>query len=121
MFHGVHTVAIYVSDIVRAKQFYTHVLGFEQGWDVHENLTFLKVGSTYVYLEGGYNTSGITDKSTRLSFFLEVEKPIKEIFEILKSRGVEPIQSSPERVGHDVWWFQFRDPDGNILEISGSR
>lgn len=119
MFQGVHTVAIYVSNIARAKEFYIQILGFEHGWDVHENLTFLKTGSTHVYLEGGYDSVEITDKSARLSFFLEADGSVKEVFEILKSRGVELLQSSPEQVGDDTWWFQFKDPDGNILEVSG--
>ncbi|NLI97804.1 VOC family protein [bacterium] len=119
MFQGVHTVAIYVSNIARAKEFYIQILGFEHGWDVHDNLTFLKVGSTHVYLEGGYESHEITDKSLRLSFFLEADESVKEIFEALRSNGVVTIQESPEQVGDDTWWFQFQDPDGNILEVSG--
>jgi catechol 2,3-dioxygenase-like lactoylglutathione lyase family enzyme len=119
MFQGILTVAIYVTDMARAKKFYTETLGFEQGWDVHENLSFLKVGNTHVYLEAGYEPSEITDKSARLSFFLEAEKSVKEVFEVLKAKGVNIIQDAPEQVGDEVWWFQFRDPDGNILEVSG--
>lgn len=119
MFQGVHTVAVYVSDMARAKEFYTQVLGFEQGWDVHENLSFLKVGTAHVYLEGGYEPAEISERIIRLSFFLEAEKSVKEVFDTLKARGVKLVQDSPEEIGHDVWWFQFRDPDGNILEVSG--
>lgn len=119
MFQGVHTVALYVTDMARAKEFYTQILGFEQGWDVHENLSFLKIGQTHVYLEGGYDPAEITDKSVRLSFFLEAEKSVKDVFDTLKARGVKTVQDAPQQVGDEVWWFQFRDPDGNILEVSG--
>ncbi len=119
MFKGINTVTVYVKDLERAKKFYIEILGFELAYDVHPSLSFLKVASTHVYLEGGYDPVEITDKSARLSFFLEAEGSVKEVFDTLKSKGVKTIQESPEQVGDDTWWFQFKDPDGNILEVSG--
>ena len=55
MFKDVKTVAVYVSDLERAKKFYTDILGFHLSAQVSDDLCFLKASSglVHIYLKGG--------------------------------------------------------------------
>jgi catechol 2,3-dioxygenase-like lactoylglutathione lyase family enzyme len=121
VFKDVKTIAVYVSDIDVAKGFYTGVLGFEVRVELGPKLCFLvsKSGDIHVYLEGGYKPNPADEDSARLSFFLEAERPVSEVFAELKNAGVDLLEEAPIEVGDNVHTFRFRDPDGNILEVSG--
>lgn len=121
MFTGVRTVAVYVTEMEKAKEFYTGLLSFEISADLGPTLCFLrsKSGQVHIYLEGGHKPNFVDDDTARLSFFLEPERGVAETFESLKAAGVRLLQAAPEEVGDDTWWFQFQDPDGNILEVAG--
>jgi predicted enzyme related to lactoylglutathione lyase len=120
MFKSIGSLAVYVSDMARAKKFYTEILGFEISADLEPNLCFLKSksGKIYIYLEGGKKTASIDNETCRLSFFLEAEKTAAETYAFLKKAGVSLLQSAPESVADDTACFQFQDPDGNIIEVS---
>ena len=121
MFISIGSLAVYVSDLARAKKFYTEILGFEISADLGPNLCFLKskTGKIYIYLEGGKKASSVEIETCRLSFFLEAEKSISETYTLLKKAEVKLLQSAPEPVADDTACFQFQDPDGNIIEVSG--
>ncbi|MCP4231081.1 MAG: VOC family protein [bacterium] len=122
MFSKVNTIAVYVSDIAAAKDFYTGILGFEVKVELGPELCFLvsKSGEIHVYLEGGYKPNAVDEDTARLSFFLKTRKPVSEAFAELKTAGVELLDEAPSEVGDNVYAFRFKDPDGNILEVSGS-
>lgn len=119
MFKSINTIAVYVSDMERAKKFYIEVLGFTVKADLGPTLSFLQSGGIHVYLEAGHKSSAVDNKSTRLSFFLETEKSAQEPFDALKAAGVTILDDAPVEVGDGVFAFQFLDPDGNILEATG--
>jgi len=107
--------------MARAKKFYTEVLGFEVTADLGPTLCLLnsKSGKIPIYLEGSQKVSAINNQTCRLSFFLEAEKSASETFAVLKKTGVKLLQTEPEPVADDTACFQFQDPDGNIIEVSG--
>jgi catechol 2,3-dioxygenase-like lactoylglutathione lyase family enzyme len=121
MFKGVRTLAIYVTDMERSRDFYTRILGFRVRVDVHPALSFLESAdkTTDIYLEGGMKPCPVDNQSCRLSFFLEAEKSAAAAYAALKAAGVTLLQAAPEPVSDDTACFQFADPDGNILEVSG--
>jgi len=121
MFKGIRALAIYVTDMDRAIKFYTETLGFEIPTKIHPNLCFLKFKNSnlHIYLEGGKKSSAIDVDTSRLSFFLEPEKTVSEVYATLKTKNVKLLQEAPELVQDDIACFQFQDPDGNILEVSG--
>ncbi len=123
MFKEINTIAVYVNDIGLAKDFYTRVLGFEIRAELGPNLCFLvsKSGGIHIYLEGGYKLNRVDEDTTRLSFFLEAERPITDVFAELKEAEVDLLDEAPSEVGDNVFTFRFRDPDGNILEVSGGK
>jgi catechol 2,3-dioxygenase-like lactoylglutathione lyase family enzyme len=119
MFKSIHTIAVYVSDMGRAKKFYTEILGFQVRVDLGPTLSFLKSGDIHVYLEAGHKPRPVDMDDTHLSFFLETEKSAREAFDELKAAGVKMLEDEPVEVGDGVYAFQFLDPDGNILEATG--
>ena len=121
MFEGANTLAVYSSDMERARAFYTGVLGFEVRAEPAPDLCFLVSGSgeLHIYLEGGHRISRVDEDSCRLSIFLRTEGSIFEVFDGLKEAGVELLDEAPSEVGANTFVFRFRDPDGNILEATG--
>ena len=121
MFESIRTVAVYVTDMGRAKTFYTEVLGFEVTAEVSPTLCFLRSrsGKISLYLEGGQKPAKIDAQTVRLSFFLQTEQSAKDVYKALKAKGVKLLQEAPEPVDENTSCFQFEDPDGNILEVSG--
>ena len=121
MFKGVQTLAVYVTDMVRARQFYTDILGFRVRADVHPGLCFLASpnGRIDIYLEAGMKPAAVDNETVRLSFFLETEATAAETYGRLKAAGVRLLQDAPEEVGDGIFCFQFLDPDGNVLEACG--
>jgi len=120
MFKSVRSVAVYVSDMNRATEFYTKVLGFELAHDLGPELCFLRshTGDIYIYLEAGKKPAPVAGDDCRLSFFLEAEEKAAEVYAELKASGVKLLQDAPEEVSDEDACFQFLDPDGNIVEVS---
>jgi catechol 2,3-dioxygenase-like lactoylglutathione lyase family enzyme len=121
MFKRVGCLAVYVTDMERAKKFYTEVLRFDVRVDLGPSLCFLrsKSGEIDVYLESGHKPGSVDNQTSRLSFFLESEKTASETYAALKGAGVKLFGDAPDLVSDDTATFQFADPDGNILEVSG--
>ena len=119
MFEGIRALAVYVTDLSKAKKFYTEILGFEISAQLGPKLCFLKSGNIHIYMRGGNKPSSTDNLTTRLSFFLQAEKRASETYASLKAAGVKLLQQAPELVGHETACFQFEDTDGNIIEACG--
>lgn len=122
MFKRIRALAIYVTNMERAKKFYTEILGFEVSAEIGPNLCFLESKSKdiHIYMEGGNKPASINNQTSRLSFFLQAESSAPETYAALKAAGVKLLQEAPELVGDDTSCFQFVDPDGNIIEVAGN-
>jgi catechol 2,3-dioxygenase-like lactoylglutathione lyase family enzyme len=121
MFEGCDTLAVYVSDMGRAKAFYTEVLGFLVRVELGPGLCFLvsRSGGLHIYLEAGHRGHQPGEEDCRLSFFLRTSGSVFGVFDRLKKAGVELLDEAPEEAGDGTYTFRFRDPDGNILEAVG--
>ena len=121
MFERVRALAVYATDLKRAKRFYTEVLDFELSAELGPGLCFLKSksGNINIYLEGGKKQTQVDNQTSRLSFFLQAERSASETHASLKAAGVNLLQEAPELVGDKTACFQFKDPDGNIIEVCG--
>lgn len=120
MFKNIGALAVYVTDLKRAKRFYTKTLGFELSADLGPSLCFLKSGDINMYLEGGKKPNSVDNQTSRLSFFLTTEKSAFETCASLKAAGVQVLQETPELVDDETACFQFVDLDGNIIEACGT-
>jgi catechol 2,3-dioxygenase-like lactoylglutathione lyase family enzyme len=121
MIGGVRTIAVHVTDIERAKRFYTETLGFVLRVQVTPGLCFLETenGAVHVYLEGDHRPAPVGPDSARLGFYLETEGSAHEAFERLREAGADLLEEEPLQVDEDLWTFRLRDPDGNLLDVVG--
>lgn len=117
---GVRAVGIYATDLEKSIRFYCDTLSFTLVTKIPPAIAILKSGSVSLYIESGYKPNTNQQENVRATVFLDVSVPATEMFTHLKSAGVKILQEKPERLGDDVWWFQFEDVDGNILEITSS-
>lgn len=117
---GIGVITIYTDDYDKAIKFYSKFLGFEVKAKVGENGCWGTMGAVNVYIEGGNTKVNIQPNSTRSSVALTVASA-ESTFNEFKSGGVELIQNEPQLIGEEDWWFQFKDPAGNILEIFGEK
>jgi predicted enzyme related to lactoylglutathione lyase len=112
-------VSAYVDDYERAYRFYSETLGLEKSFDMSESSCFFKLGADGgLYLEGGNAAIEMYSKSVRSAFTLKVGSA-SALFRKLRDAGTEMIHTAPEHMGNEHYWFQFRDPAGNILEALG--
>lgn len=105
-------VAVPVSDVDRAKAFYTEKIGFHADFDqqVNENLRFVQLtpaGSACSIVIG----VGITAlQPGSLDWLLMVVSDVKAVREELVKRGVDISEIDVQSWGSFAY---FRDPDGN--------
>lgn len=117
---SINFASIYVEDYNQALSFYQKHFGYEVKSPMGDNASWGKAGEAAIYLEGGNKPVAVTEKSIRVSVVFNVASA-SVFFDQLKSDGVRLIQSEPLNMGADDYWFQFRDPAGNILEILGGK
>jgi predicted enzyme related to lactoylglutathione lyase len=115
---SINFASIYVDDYQKSFEFYTKHFGYEVKHPMGENASWGKAGEAAIYIEGGNKISELTEKSVRTSVVFNVTSTSK-FYNQLKSDNVSLIHSEPQHMGSDDYWFQFRDPAGNILEILG--
>ncbi|HET6384077.1 MAG TPA: VOC family protein [Armatimonadota bacterium] len=123
MIQSLAHVAVRVSDLSAALDFYCGKLGLEEAFRLTRPdgtvwIVYLKCGNTtFIELFPGANRESRApgDAVGTNHFCLQVDN-VQETVEALKARGVDPI-SGPS-VGQDKAaqaWYQ--DPDGNRFEI----
>ena len=111
---------VYVDDYQQALRFYKKHFGYEELYKMGEKASWGKAGGAGLYIDGGCREVRITDKCVRASVVFGVDSAW-QFFEQLKTDEVETLQPEPEDMGEGDFWFQFRDPSGNILEVMGGR
>lgn len=121
------TQLLVVSDIERARDFYTKVLGASLYREYGGTSIVLQFrGAWLLLVAGGPPTDdkpGVTfaapDDPNRVSYQLTMRVPdCRAAYQTLKSRGARFLTPPHERRG-EIRCF-FRDPDGHLLEISES-
>ncbi len=117
---GIGVVTIYADDYDKTVEFYSKFLGFVLKAKVGEKGCWGTMGPVNIYIEGGNTRTNLQTTSTRSSVALTVDSA-DATFEELKKGGVELLHSEPQLIGEEDWWFMFKDPAGNILEIFGEK
>lgn len=119
------TLLLVVSDVGRAREFYTEVLGAALYREYGGTSAVLQFqGAWLLLVTGGPPTEGKPDVTfappadpTRVSQQLTMRVPdCRAAYETLKARGARFLAPPVDR-GGEIRAF-FRDPDGHLLEIS---
>jgi predicted enzyme related to lactoylglutathione lyase len=121
MLTGIMSANVYVDDFDRAVRFYRDVLKLKRGIAMGETSCFFWIGQNEygLFVDGGYQPRRAADDQARASVTFKCASA-HALFERLAQSGLELLSDAPKDMGKGYFWFQFRDPAGNILEaISG--
>jgi predicted enzyme related to lactoylglutathione lyase len=107
-------VAVTVSDVASARQFYGEVLGLRFLFDAGPNLAFLAAGPVRIMLATPQGAGAVGQNSILYFRVHDVESAYQSLCE----RGATA-DSKPALVAkmsdHDLWLAFVRDPDGNLV------
>ena len=113
-----------VSDIDRARQFYSEVLGLELGDDSMGGVLVYKTGPTHLVVypsdHAGTNQANavVWDCGTDLEAVTDQLRAKGVSFEHYQMAGVTYKDGIHDANGFKMVWF--KDPDGNILHLNGT-
>lgn len=115
----VSAVRIFVTDLERARAFYRDVLELGE-MDVGDHHALLDCGGVSILLEVATaddpEAAGLVGRLLAVSF--AVEGDIHEVHRRLVARGVS-FEGAPERQAWGGTLAFVRDPDGNIVTLTG--
>ncbi|MBK9324320.1 MAG: VOC family protein [Bdellovibrionaceae bacterium] len=111
---------IYVDELEINQKFYEKYLGFQQEQEFRPGEIFGKLGEIHCWMGSGYKRAATDEKSTRATVMFGV-KSVGSLYENLKSNGEKIIQEKPVQMKNGVFWLQFSDPSGNIIEVLGAQ
>jgi predicted enzyme related to lactoylglutathione lyase len=107
-------VFLHVSDMQKAIQWYSELLGLPKHLASHE-------GTIYgLHMDGGSallldsNQKDENNKHTKTQFFFET-KNLMESYNFVKEKEIQIVTEI--EVHDNISFFTFKDPDGNILMI----
>jgi len=107
-------IALTVSDLQRAKDFYQNTLGMQLLFETGA-MAFFQCGAIRLML--GTSEKSVSNDGTILYFRVE---DIHRSHSALKDRGVSMVQEphvAARMKSHDLWLSFLRDPDGNTLAL----
>jgi methylmalonyl-CoA/ethylmalonyl-CoA epimerase len=109
-------IAIAVTDIKAATDFYQNKLGLKLLFEVPSGLAFFDCGGTRLML----TTKKGDDQDHKTSVIYYRVKEINSAAKALTGNGVTFIQEpqmAAKMPDHELWIAFFRDPDGNLIGI----
>jgi methylmalonyl-CoA/ethylmalonyl-CoA epimerase len=117
-FEKIMQIALTVTDLPRAKDFYQNTLGmhflFEMG-----PLAFFQCGDIRLMI-----SAAESEKPNRATLIYFKVADIQGVYEALRERGVE-FENAPHVIAkmpdHDLWLTYVKDPDGNLLGVMCER
>ncbi|WP_055666251.1 VOC family protein [Desnuesiella massiliensis] len=112
MFKRIDTVFLDVKNIKKSLDWYTETLGLESGWkDIESGYASLKLGETALTLRECRETVFKASDAPHFNFYVS---EVQQIYDQLKEKGVSV---GTLEIDHGVTWFNFKDIDGNMLEV----
>jgi len=115
---GLQVIAIYVTDLERALEFYRGLLGFEEIGKMPPGLV-LACGGVTIYVEPGH-TRRPDDPAAGCGIAPAfAAESVLATHKLLAAAGV-PILGEIQHPNEEFAMFQCLDPDGNIVEFAGA-
>ena len=114
---GLRHLALKVSDVERAKDFYVRVFGMTLVWQPDLDNAYLSSGCDNLALHRGDSkkTVGEADRLDHLGFIVPTIADIEAGYAWAKSAGVEIVHELKHHRDGSVS-FYIRDPDGNVIQ-----
>lgn len=127
---------ICVNDMQKSLEFYKKVLDKEPNYSNDDRWITFDIGNSLALYNKNYDKEFLKDKNCFNEAYIKdfkeekehinnmmilnfiVDDLIKE-YERLKSLNIEVSEIMYVNVHHPYWYFNIKDPDGNILEITG--
>ncbi len=109
---------IYAEDHEKSVAFYTRYFNFKSEYRMPDGSCFGKAGDVNLWIGANYKKTKTEADNVRLSVMFRVDSAFR-LFEALKERGEQLIQEEPQEMQPGNYWFQFRDPSGNIVDVLG--
>jgi len=116
-------IVLCVSDVAATRRFYERVLNMESReerpgkWSLH-------FGSNKISLQDAVASPAIARDTTPGSgnFCLLTDTPLDAVIGHVRNQGVEIIEGPSERAGATgkILSIYFKDPDGNLVEVSNA-
>jgi catechol 2,3-dioxygenase-like lactoylglutathione lyase family enzyme len=124
---GIHHIALTVTDVPRARDFYTRILGFNVLAELGPK-TLLVNGSTVIAINGAYDPSQVppNDRFTEnragldhVSFAVNSRADLERAVEIFDQNNVSHGEIKDlGAAGLPIYVLAFRDPDNIQLELT---
>jgi len=113
-------VAITVSDVSQAKQFYQNVLGLRFLFDAGPNLAFLAIGSVRIMLTTPQGHGEVGKNSVLYFKALAIESAYATAVD-RGAKSERAPQLAAKLPDHELWIAFIRDPDGNLVGLMEER
>jgi methylmalonyl-CoA/ethylmalonyl-CoA epimerase len=113
---GLRQVALTVSEVTRAVDFYRDAVGLKFLFSAGPNLAFLDVGGVRLMLSAP--EAGFEPGSSSVLYFQVAD--IDAAYAEMSARGVTFVDTPhflAPMPDHDLWLCAFRDPDGNPMAL----
>lgn len=111
-----HVIAIYVSDLQGAREFYKEHFGFEDAGEMPPGL-LLKGGGAVLYLEADHLSRPLDEPVAEIAPCFGTES-VRASWEALSAAGLHVLMPYTECMPGFAM-FAVADPDGNRIEFAG--
>ena len=112
---GMRHLALKVSDVERAKDFYVRVFGMKVVWQPDADNAYLSSGCDNLALHRGEGNGGGADRLDHLGFIVPTIADVEAGYGWARSIGVEIVHPLKHHRDGSVS-FYIRDPDGNVIQ-----
>jgi catechol 2,3-dioxygenase-like lactoylglutathione lyase family enzyme len=112
---GMRHLALKVSDVERAKDFYIRVFGMKTVWQPDADNAYLSSGCDNVALHRGDDAMKGAQRMDHLGFIVPTIADVEAGYAWAKSNGLEIVHELKHHRDGSVS-FYIRDPDGNVIQ-----
>jgi len=118
---GIGIGCIYATDYNESLQFYKDIIGLENFSSMNDHSCYFSLNDTQgIYLIGGCTALERGNKHTGCTLAFDVDS-VTEIFQKLKDNSITVVHDEPIAMNDTTYWFQAKDPSGNIIEFLGGK
>jgi catechol 2,3-dioxygenase-like lactoylglutathione lyase family enzyme len=112
---GMRHLALRVSDVERARDFYARVFGMKIVWQPDPDNAYLSSGADNLALHRTDDRGGEAQRMDHLGFIVPTIADVEAGYAWARSNGVEIVHELKHHRDGSVS-FYIRDPDGNVIQ-----